>query len=149
MSVLENAEHRSARGPDSYFGSPNDGGEATLPGRFVTIAELPELNVARGLVLQPLLGSDLMVSFARYEPGAEAPLHAHEEEQVFVVVDGEFDVTLGDETRRLKAGDAAVIPSWVPHRVTATDDGPATQIDVFSPPREGLVRLLERRPSEA
>jgi hypothetical protein len=36
-----------------------------------------------------------------------------------------------------------VIPSWVPHRVTASDDGPATQIDVFCPPREGLLLLLE------
>jgi quercetin dioxygenase-like cupin family protein len=109
----------------------------------VTIADLPEVSPAAGLVLQPLLGSGLMVSFARYEPGAEAPLHAHEEEQIFVVVDGEFDVTLGDETRRLKVGEAAVIPAWVPHRVIASIDGPATQIDVFCPPREGLLRLLE------
>jgi unsaturated pyranuronate lyase len=128
---------------DSYFSSPNEQ-RATLPGRFLAIAELPELTVAPGLVLQPLLGSGVMVSFVRYEPGAEAPLHAHEEEQVFVVVDGEFDVTLGDETRRLKVGEAAVIPSWVPHRVTASDDGPAAQIDVFCPPREGLLRLLEQ-----
>jgi len=146
---LENAEQGSTIEPGAYFGSPNDGGDAALPGRFVTIAELPELNVARGLVLQPLLGSNLMVSFARYEPGAEAPLHAHAEEQVFVVVDGEFDVTLGEQTRRLKVGEAAVIPSWVPHRVTASNDGPATQIDVFCPPREGLLRLLGRQPSEA
>ena len=128
---------------DSYFSSPNEQ-RATLPGRFVTIAELPEVTVATGLVLQPLLGTGVMVSFVRYEPGAEAPLHAHEEEQVFVVVDGEFDVTLGDETRRLKVGEAAVIPSWVPHRVQATDGGPATQIDVFCPPREGLLRLIEQ-----
>ena len=66
-------------GSDSYFSSPNEQ-RATRPGRFVRVAELPELNVAAGLVLQPLLGSGLMVSFARYEPGAEAPLHAHEEE---------------------------------------------------------------------
>jgi quercetin dioxygenase-like cupin family protein len=149
MTVLENAEKGPPTEPDSYFGSPADRGEATLPGRFVTIAELPEVNVANGLVLQPLLGSGLMVSFARYEPGAEAPLHAHEEEQVFVVVDGEFDVTLGDETRRLKVGEAAVIPPWVPHRVTASNDGPATQIDLFCPPREGLLRLLEHQSSEA
>src|SRR5262245_58984478 len=149
MSVLENAEQGPRIEPDSYFGSPDDRGDATLPGRFVTIAELPEVNVAKGLVLQPLLGSGLMVSFARYEPGAEAPLHAHEEEQVFVVVDGAFDVTLGDETRRLKVGEAAVIPSWVPHRVKASNDGPATQIDVFCPPREGLLRLLEPQRSEA
>jgi quercetin dioxygenase-like cupin family protein len=144
MSAVENAEQVPPTEPDSYFGSPDDRGEPALPGRFVTIAELPEVTPAAGLVLQPLLGSGLMVSFARYEPGAEAPLHAHEEEQVFVVVDGEFDVTLGDETRRLKVGEAAVIPPWVPHRVTASNDGPATQIDVFCPPREGLLRLLEQ-----
>jgi hypothetical protein len=45
----------------------------------VTIAELPEVNVANGLVLQPLLGSGLMVSFARYHPASEAPLNEHEE----------------------------------------------------------------------
>ncbi len=139
---MEQAENGSPQ-PDSYFGAPTDQGEPTLPGRFVTVAELPELNVASGLVLQPLLGSNLMVSFARYDAGAEAPLHAHEEEQVFVVVDGEFEVTLGDETRRLKVGEAAVIPSWVPHRVRASEDGPATQIDVFCPPRAGLLRLLD------
>jgi unsaturated pyranuronate lyase len=149
MNAVENDEQGPPTDPGSYFGSPADRGETTLPGRFVAIAELPEVSVANGLVLQPLLGSSLMVSFARYEPGAEAPLHAHEEEQVFVVVDGEFDVTLGDETRRLKVGEAAVIPPWVPHRVTASDDGPATQIDVFCPPREGLLRLLEHQSSEA
>jgi quercetin dioxygenase-like cupin family protein len=126
---------------DSYFSSSN-AQQPTLPGRFVSVAELPEVSVAAGLVLQPLLGSGLMVSFARYEAGAEAPLHAHEEEQVFVVVDGEFDVTLGEETRRLTVGEAAVIPPWVPHRVRASDAGPATQIDVFCPPREGLLRLI-------
>jgi hypothetical protein len=28
--------------------------------------------------------------------------------------------------------------------VRASDAGPATQIDVFCPPREGLLRLLEQ-----
>ena len=45
---------------------------------------------------------------------------------------------------RLRVGEAAVIPAWVPHRVRASDAGPATQIDVFCPPREGLLRLLEQ-----
>ena len=53
---MEQAEKGSPQ-PDSYFGAPTDQGEPTLPGRFVTVAELPELNVASGLVLQPLLGN--------------------------------------------------------------------------------------------
>jgi quercetin dioxygenase-like cupin family protein len=83
----------------------------------------------------------MMVSFARYAPHAEAPLHAHEEEQIFVVLDGEFEVQLGDEVRAMRVGDAALIPSWVPHRVTAGAAG-AYQLDVFCPPRQGLLDRL-------
>ena len=41
---------------------------------------------------------------------------------------------VGGETRTLGPGEVARIPSWVPHRVRA-GAGPASQLDVFSPPR--------------
>jgi quercetin dioxygenase-like cupin family protein len=82
-----------------------------------------------------------MVSFARYEPGAEAPRHAHVEEQVFIALEGSFEVDLDGDVRTLGPGDVAVIPSWAPHRVTA-GPAPAYQVDVFSPPRQGLLDLL-------
>ena len=37
-------------------------------------------------------------------------------------------------------GEAAVIPSWVPHRVIARN-APGFQVDVFCPPRQGLLDL--------
>jgi quercetin dioxygenase-like cupin family protein len=126
-----------------YFAEPS--GVAAEPGRYVAIdADLPALDFAPGLVARPLVGRNLMASFVRYEPHSEAPRHAHEEEQVFIVLEGEIELELGDERRLMRPGEAALIPAFVPH-AARTLDGPAYQIDVFSPPRKAMLRLLERR----
>lgn len=124
---------------DPYFSTPV--GDPTQAGRFVDVAELPTFELAAGLSVQPLLGNGAMVSFVRYEPGAEAPLHAHVEEQIFIVIEGEFEVELGEEVRKVSSGQVALIPSWVPHRVTAGPE-PAFQLDIFCPPRQGLLDML-------
>jgi quercetin dioxygenase-like cupin family protein len=117
--------------------------QATAAGRIVSIeADLPQVALARGLSSRPLVGTNLLASFVRYEPHAVAPRHAHEEEQVFVVLEGELEITLGDEVRRVRAGEAALIPPWVPHTVRALDQ-PAYQLDVFSPPRKAMLAMLD------
>jgi quercetin dioxygenase-like cupin family protein len=122
--------------PDPYFAVPTE--RPVRDGKFVRIESLDGFELAPGLTLRPVVGENVMLSFARYEPHAEAPLHAHVEEQLFVVLEGEFEVELGGETRTLGVGDAALIPSWVPHRVRAGAE-PAYQLDVFTPPRQGLL----------
>jgi unsaturated pyranuronate lyase len=125
----------------SYFGEAT--GTPQLPGRMLTVAtDLPEVELAPGIRSRPVVGTNLLISFVTYEPNSEAPLHAHEEEQVFILLEGELEVTLGDEVRRLRAGDAAVIPPWVEHGVRSLD-GPAYQVDVFSPPRQAMLALIE------
>src|SRR5581483_6998200 len=114
---------------ETYFDQPT--AEPVEPGRIVAIAaDLPSITLAPGLTARPLVGRNLLASFVRYEPDAVAPLHSHEEEQVFIVLEGELEITLGDEVRRVKAGRAAMIPAWVPHSVRAVG-GPAYQLDVF------------------
>jgi quercetin dioxygenase-like cupin family protein len=117
--------------------------EPEAPGRFVTIeGDLRPLTLGPGLMSRPLVGSKLLASFVRYEPGAGAPRHAHEEEQLFVMLEGEVEMELESEIRRLHPGDAVLIPAWVPHSVRSTG-GPVYQLDVFSPPRRALLKLLE------
>jgi unsaturated pyranuronate lyase len=122
-----------------YFAEPQV--EPSKPGAFVDVGNLPVIDIAAGLTLRPLLADGLMLSFARYEPGAQAPRHAHVEDQVLVMLEGKLEVQVGDEVRLLTVGQAALIPSWVPHRVSAVD-GPAFQLDIFSPPRQGLLDRL-------
>ena len=112
------------------------------PGRMVTVdQDLPRLELASGIVARALLGSNLLVSFVRWQPHALAPLHAHAEEQVFVVLEGQLEITLGREVRLMGPGEAAHIPAWVEHSVRSFDT-PAYQIDVFDPPRQAFLDLL-------
>lgn len=118
---------------------------AQEPGRIVEIAtELPVLDFAPDLTLRPLVGRNLLASFVRYEAGAVAPLHSHVEKQVFIAVEGEFEIHLGDVTQRMLPGMAAMIPAHVPHSVRCLN-APGYQIDVFSPSRQATLDALTQQ----
>ncbi len=85
-----------------------------------------------------------MVNFVRFGPHTEAPHHAHREEQIVIVLEGEFEFDLDGDVRTVRSGDVVVVPSWVPHGAH-TNDGECLEVDVFNPPR---VTLLEHARSE-
>ena len=66
--------------------------------------------------------------------GAILPEHAHPHEQVAHVLEGEFELTIGNETERLGPGTVAFIPSDVPHSGRALTE--CRIIDVFHPVRD-------------
>lgn len=118
--------------------SPETGGEPRAAGRFVKVGSVEPVSFLPGLDFQPVLGEDTMVNFVRFAPHADAPRHAHAEEQIVIVLDGEFDFELAGEVRTMRPGDVAVIPSWVPHAARAGSAG-CYEADVFNPPRETLL----------
>jgi quercetin dioxygenase-like cupin family protein len=126
---------------NSHF-SLEAGGEPTAPGVFVDLTTIPPVEFADGVSFQPTLGQNTLANFVTYAPHGEAPMHVHVEEQVVIVVDGDFTFTIGDESRQMSAGDMAVIPAWVPHGAVAGERG-CRQIDVFSPPRATLIDLAK------
>jgi quercetin dioxygenase-like cupin family protein len=95
-----------------------------------------------------VLGDGAMVNFVSFEPGAEAPKHVHEEEQIVIVLDGEFTFDLDGDVRVMRRGDVCVIPAWVPHGAWTTDSS-CLEVDVFCPPRQSLLKLAEAQQSEA
>jgi quercetin dioxygenase-like cupin family protein len=113
-------------------------GEPTAPGRFVDVSAIAPLEMLPGLDFQPVLGEQVLVNFVSFEPHSEAPMHTHEEEQVVVVLEGEFEFTLDGHTRTMRPGDVAVIPPWVPHGAV-THEHACREMDVFNPPRSTLV----------
>jgi quercetin dioxygenase-like cupin family protein len=49
-------------------------------------------------------------------PNSGAPLHRHDnEDEIFYIVEGEFDLTYGDKTHRVKPGTVAVLPKGEAH----------------------------------
>lgn len=70
----------------------------------------------------------------RVEAGSSLPAHAHPHEQLTVVLEGVFEMTVDGETRRLEPGAVAVIPSNVTHSAVAITD--CLMVDVFRPARD-------------
>ncbi len=120
-----------------YFDQPAV--EPVEPGRFVYVDALePVLDLAPGVTSRPLVGSNLLGSFVRYEPHSLAPLHSHVEEQLFVVLEGEIELEMNGERRLMRTGDAALIPAWVPLRAVAV--GPRTSTGRVQPSPQGDAR---------
>lgn len=125
---------------DAYFVS-EPGGTPTADGRFVKVDEIPVVSFKDGLGFRPVLGEGVLVNHVYFQPHTEAPTHSHVEEQIVVVLDGEFEFWVGDDVRTLRRGDMVVIPPWVPHG-GRTADLQCLEIDVFCPPRRQLLDAL-------
>ena len=122
-----------------YF---DQSGEASdVPPRFVRVEELDPLFVLPGLEFRPVTTESVMTNFVTFEPEAVAPDHHHDEQQIAIVLGGELTFTVGAETRVMHAGDCVVIPPNVEHGGFAGTHG-CQVLDVFTPPREGIVRLM-------
>lgn len=117
-------------------------GEPAGPGRYVNVDSLPPVEFVPGLGFRPVLGQRTLTNFVSFAPGAVAPRHAHEEEQIVIVVAGELVFDLDGDVRTMRKGDVAVVPAWVPHAAWTTDSH-CEEIDVFSPPRQSLINLAE------
>lgn len=118
--------------------STEGAGTPTGQGRFVDVDAIAAVEMLPGLNFRPVLGDGAIVNVVHFDPHTEAPMHSHVEEQIVIVVEGEFDFTIDGATRTMRAGDVAVIPSWVPHGAR-TRDLPCKELDVFTPPRATLI----------
>ncbi|HEY8447285.1 MAG TPA: cupin domain-containing protein [Thermomicrobiales bacterium] len=123
----------------------NDAPQATTTGRapfapiWTSREALPSFSVYPGITMWSVTGDKIMLLFVRLEPGAVVPVHHHPNEQAGTVLEGVLRLTIGEETRDLRPGDAYVIPPNVPHTAT-TDENGCLVIDIFSPPREDYRR---------
>jgi quercetin dioxygenase-like cupin family protein len=117
-------------------------GEPAGRGRYVNVDEMTPVEFGPGLGFRPVQGQRAMTNFVTFAPGTVAPRHVHEEEQIVIVLDGEFTFDLDGDVRTMRKGDVAVIPSWVPHGAWTTDSH-CLEVDVFCPPRQSLLKLAE------
>ena len=102
------------------------------------IQELPEADVpfpgVRGRLLQ---GPGQQLLFFDIDPIGEIKPHSHGA-QWGVVLDGEMELTIGDETRTYRKGDTYYIPADVVH--SAVFKTRFRAIDFFAEPDRYLVK---------
>jgi quercetin dioxygenase-like cupin family protein len=123
---------------DAQHFSTEGAGSPEAAGRYVDVDAIDSVEFVPGLGFQPVLGEHTMVNFVTFAAHAEAPRHVHVEEQIVIVLEGEFQFDLDGDVRTMRAGDVAVVPPWVPHGARTTGTA-CREIDVFNPPRQTLL----------
>jgi quercetin dioxygenase-like cupin family protein len=102
---------------------------------WVSRDKLPSFSPLEGFTMQSVSGGKLMANWVTIEPNREMPRHHHPHEQLGIMLEGVMELTLADETRLIRAGDAYTIPSNLPHNARTLDEG-CVVLDIFTPPRE-------------
>jgi quercetin dioxygenase-like cupin family protein len=120
---------------------------SSQPHRFTSIDDIAPLALMHGVRARPVHGEHMTLAVVEIDPGAGMPEHHHVNEQVGVVIRGEFTFTVGGEARLRRTGDMWVIPSGVPHRVDAAGPEGCTVVETFSPPRADWADVTRERPS--
>jgi quercetin dioxygenase-like cupin family protein len=133
-------------GGEAHF-STQAGGVPTAPGRFVRVDDIDPVEFVPGLAFRPVLGENAMANFVSFAPHTVAPTHVHEEEQIVVVLEGEFEFHIDGQSRTMRPGDVAVIPPWVPHGARTLASS-CTEVDMFTPPRRTLREHADTRRAE-
>jgi quercetin dioxygenase-like cupin family protein len=117
---------------------------ATSPrGRFLSVDDVEYMYPMPGQKCRPILGEDMLANVVYFEPHAEAPRHVHVEEQIVMVLEGEFEYEVDGVVRLMRKGDVAMIPPWVPHGAH-TGDSPCTELEVFTPPRATVLEHAQQ-----
>ena len=82
-------------------------------------------------------GALMQVEF-HFEAGAVGALHSHPHEQLTHVLSGEFEFTIGDETRTVRAGDTLYKRPGIMHGCLCRK--PGVLLDTFTPQRDDFLR---------
>ena len=79
----------------------------------------------------------IMLVKVEFQVGAVGTMHEHYHSQVTYVESGEYELTIGEQTKIVKGGDSFYIPPHVLHGAICNKAG--ILIDVFSPIREDFM----------
>ncbi len=110
---------------------------------FIDINTIQAIEPVPGCRMRTPYGENLMLSYLEMDEGAVVPLHDHPHEQGGILLKGQIELTIGNETRLCEAGSLFIIPPNTPHKAVAVN-GPATVLDVFSPIREDYAELFNK-----
>jgi quercetin dioxygenase-like cupin family protein len=113
---------------------------------FADLDSIAPQQIWERVAARSIHGERITMSVVELDPGAVVAEHSHPNEQLGIVLRGTMDFRIGDERRKLGAGETWCIPANTPHEATAGVEG-AVVMDVFSPPRDDFRKLplLDRR----
>ena len=109
---------------------------------FIRLGSLAQLEPVPGYKGRFIHSDTMTLAYWEVAPDSPFPEHSHPNEQIVNLLEGTFQLTVGDEPMTLKAGDIVVIPPDVPH--SGTSKTACRILDAFYPVRDDLRDLEER-----
>jgi quercetin dioxygenase-like cupin family protein len=105
---------------------------------FAKSDSTPFHDVIQGIEKRTLVfGEKTLMTEFRLQKGSTLPGHAHPHEQTGYLVSGRIQLTIGDRTYDVAAGDSWCIPGAVSHSALCLED--AVAVEVFAPLREDYL----------
>jgi|GEM_PF-131061 len=118
---------------------PKSPGEEAKGKQFIIDADIPWQDLGGGLKRKIMsYDENMMMVKIVFEKGGIGAQHKHIHTQMSYVESGSFEVTIGNEIKTLKKGDAYYIPPNVMHGAVCKEAG--VLIDMFTPMREDFVK---------
>lgn len=105
----------------------------------VDFKDAPIEDLGGGITRRVLAYSDtLMVTYWELDASAKIQPHAHEHEQISVVLEGSEEFIIDGVSHVMHAGDTCIIPPNVPHQVKVLEAVKA--YDIFTPCRKDMLK---------
>ena len=125
---------------DGYAIRPGEGERIWIVGDTMTLKATGETTDGRLVLLENLTA-----------PGGGPPPHVHtREDEFFFVLDGSFEIRIGDELHDLGPGGFAYVPSGTVHNFRNTADTPSRILVGFTPAgMEGFFRESGRHATDS
>ena len=83
---------------------------------FHSFEVLPAEEIEKRIQVRMLTVGEVQLRHLVFEPGSLIPDHRHPEEVVTMILDGTMEMTVGEETRNVTAGDVFRVPPETAHR---------------------------------
>ena len=104
--------------------------------KVYSLQDLPARSRGDGIELRTVHGEKMTIAYWSFQPETDLPEHSHPHEQIAMLQEGRFVLTVDGEPRELRPGEVILIPPNVSHSgrsITAS-----RVIDIFSPVREDM-----------
>ncbi|MFV5693500.1 cupin domain-containing protein [Flavobacterium sp. LT1R49] len=101
---------------------------------MIEVDTLTQNEIKEGFKARFVHTENLTLGYWDVEEGAILPMHAHFHEQVTQVLEGKFELTIGEDTKIYEKGQLAVIPPNMVHGGKALTK--CKIFDIFCPVRE-------------
>ncbi len=101
---------------------------------IIDLKTIKEKEPASGYKARFVHSDNITLAFWDVKAGSKLPAHSHVHEQLSQITEGEFELTIAENTFVLKPGKVAIIPSNAKHSGKAITD--CKIIDTFYPVRE-------------